>query len=188
MQSRDASFDEIIRVKTQLRDLILRHYFDREVFGWVWWLGVTLIVLLPIIWWMLAAKKRLMELCTLGLIVAVSATFLDVAGSEIALWDYSIGIPLPISILIPVDFVILPVVDMLIYQKCPAWGKYMLVCVVAAVLLSFGFEPFAIWVGQYKLIVWRLVYSFPIYIIINVFSKFTVEKLKGRQAASTGKI
>lgn len=188
MNGGDALLDEIISLKARLLDLSLRHYYARELFSWVWWLGIACIFAVAGIWWKAADKKRLLELGLFGLIVCVSALFLDVAGTEMVMWIYPIGVFLPLPILFPVDFVILPAIDSFVYQKYPAWGKYLIVCSVTAAFLSFGFEPFAIWIGQYKLIIWRLVYSFPIYVLIDVFSKFATQRILARQSKSTCRI
>lgn len=184
MKSGGALFDEIIRQKIRLKNLELQHFLTQEVFGWVWWLGIACVIVTAAIWWKTVDRRQLTELCLFGLIVSVLAVFLDVAGSEMVLWNYSISIFLPLPILFPVDFVILPAVNTIVYQKCPGWGRYMVICAITAALLSFGFEPFAIWIGQYKLITWRLLYSFPIYVTINVFTKFVVNGLKGKQITS----
>lgn len=187
MNGEDALLDEIINLKNRLLSLELRHFYTRELFGWVWWLGIACIIGVAVIWWKIIDKRRLTELFLFGLIVGVTSVSLDVIGSGMVLWVYPINIPVPIPILVPVDFFILPAVFSIIYQKCPAWGMYMLASAAAATLLSFGFEPFAMWIGQYKLMSWHLIYSFPVYIIIIVLAKFATERLTAGQAAAIGK-
>ena len=85
-----------------------------------------------------------------------------------------------VPLLFPVDFVILPVIQMYIYQTFPKWGKFILVSAIASAVQSFIFEPLAVLIGQYRLIQWEYIYSFPIYLMINLITKFAVELLKKR--------
>lgn len=184
MISNDLLFDQIIRIKIQLRALIIQHYLHYEQFGLVWWMGIACIIILPFIWWKMVDKKRLLELCLFGLIMSFGAAILDVIGSQMVLWQYHINILLPVSMLLPVNFVIVPAINIIVYQKCPQWGRYITVCMIIAAFLAFGLEPFAVWIGQYKLISWRYIYSFPIYLVINIIAKILTERLKKVQGMS----
>jgi hypothetical protein len=177
----DPLLEQIIQLKKLLRDLFLRHYLNYELLSWVWWVGIACIIIPFLIWWKVVDKKRLLEICLFGLIVNVSCCFLDVMGSELVLWEYPIHILPQIPLLFPVDFVIVPVIKMIVYQKCPRWGKYLIWSTVTAAFLAFVAEPLAIWIGEYKLITWKLIYSFPVYIGINAFAKLVTDGLKKRQ-------
>lgn len=183
MGNQDKLIDEILNLKTQLRGMILQHYLDREVFGWVWWLGIACIVIPFIIWLKVVDKKRLLEICVFGLIVNVFAAFLDVFGADMVLWEYPIRILPQSALLFPVDFIVLPVANMIIYQKFPAWGKYLLASALTAAGFSFILEPIAVWIGEYRLVAWSFFYSFPIYILIDILAKFMTEKLNATQNA-----
>lgn len=181
MRGPDPLIDEIIKLKQQLRGLFVQHWLTKEVFTWVWWVGIACLLVPFIIWWLAVDKKRLLEICVFGLMVNVSSIFLDVVGSEFVLWEYPVHILPQIPLLFPVDLVILPVVYMIIYQKFSKWWPYLIASAVAAALLAFGFEPLAVLIGQYKLIIWKYYYSFPIYIMIAAFSKIVVQSLKAAQ-------
>jgi hypothetical protein len=174
--------DEIIRLKEHLRSLFFEHFFEYELFSWVWWLSIAMVIVSLVVWWKLVDKKRLLEICVFGLIIDLFAAFLDVSGSEYVLWEYPVHLLPQVPLLFPVDFVILPVIQMYIYQKFPKWGKFILVSAIASALQSFVAEPLAVLIGQYKIIHWEYYYSFPIYLIINIMTKFILERLKKRQA------
>lgn len=181
MHGPDPLIDEIINAKQQLRGLFVQHWLTKEVFTWVWWVGIACLVIPFIVWWIAVDKKRLLEICVYGLMVNVSSIFLDVLGSEFVLWEYPVHILPQIPLLFPVDLVILPVIYMLVYQKCSRWWPFLIASAIAAALLAFGFEPLAVLIGQYKLIIWKYYYSFPIYIMIAIFSKLVVQGLKAAQ-------
>lgn len=170
--------EKIIELRIQLRDLYFEHHQQRELFTWVWWLSIALIIVPLVVWWKTVDKKRLLEICVFGLLVNICATFLDVVGTDYALWEYPVR-PLPkLALLLPVDYVIVPVVGMAIYQRCAKWWKFLLACTIASAVMSFLCEPFAAYIDMYKLITWRYVYSFPIYIAIYVVIRLITEKLK----------
>ena len=184
MNGQDPLLDEIMRRRIELRDMFFKHYIDHELFSPTWWLTVVLLIVPLVVWWKMADKRRLLELCVFGLLVNVASSFLDVAGSEYVLWDYPVHTLPQISLLIPVDYVIVPVVGMMIYQKFPKWKGFLLACTVAGFAMSFLCEPFAVFIGLYKLILWRYVYSFPIYILIYLAAKLMTGKLADAQAKS----
>ena len=176
--------DEIIKLKVQLRDSMVQHWLSREFLTWVWWLDIAMIIVCLVVWWKVVDKKRLLEISIFGLLINVSSVFLDVLGSEFALWEYPVHILPQVPLLFPVDFVILPIMKMTVYQKCPRWGMFLIVSTITAALASFVFEPLAVWIGQYKLITWKYYYSLPIYILIAVFGKLVVQKFLAVQKKS----
>lgn len=182
MNNVDKLMEEVINVKIRYRDLSFQRWLNYEVFSWQWWFGTATILSL-IVWWKLVDRKRILEISVFGLIVNVSATILDVTGSELVLWDYSIRVLPHIPMLFPVDFILLPIIDMLIYQYCRKWKQFLIANTIAAAALAFIVEPFAIMIGQYKLFSWRLVYSFPIYLAIAIFSRLVTQKLASRKTA-----
>lgn len=181
MRGPDPLIDEIIKLKQLLRDMFIEHWLNKEFLTWVWWVGIACVIIPMILWIIKVDKKRLLEICVYGLIVNVTCIFLDVTGSEFVWWEYPVHILPQVPLLFPVDFVILPVVYMLIYQRYSKWWPYLLASAIAAAILAFVFEPLAVLIGQYKLIIWKYVYSFPIYIGIAAFSKFVTQALKAKQ-------
>jgi hypothetical protein len=177
MHGPDPQIDEIINMKQQLRGLFIEHWLTKEVFTWVWWIGIATLVIPFIIWLIVVDKKRMLEICVFGLIVNVSSIFLDVVGSEFVLWEYPVHILPQLPLLFPVDLVILPVVYMIVYQKYSKWWPYLITSAIAAAVLAFCFEPLAVLAGQYKLIIWKYYFSFPIYIMVAAFSKLVVQGL-----------
>jgi hypothetical protein len=187
MTSHDVLIEEIIKQKTQLSDLYLQHYTRYEIFSWVWWLLVALMIIPFIAWWKQADKKRLPEICLFGMFIALCATLLDVIGSELALWEYEVRIFPEIPLIIPVNFIILPVTGMILYQNFSNWGRFVLAAAIASTAQSFVAEPLAVWIGQYRLIHWEYVYSLPIYLLIYISAKFLVERVKKIQASPGNK-
>ncbi|MCX7709524.1 MAG: hypothetical protein N2484_06705 [Clostridia bacterium] len=177
MNQQDILIQEIINIKMKYRQLSIEHWLNFELFTWVWWLGVASVIVPLILWWKMVDRKRILDICIFGLVVNIAATFLDVSGSEYVLWEYTIRVIPHIPLIFPVDYILLPVVGMLIYQYFPNWKRFLFANTVSAAVLAFIVEPFATMIHQYKLIHWKYIYSFPIYILIAIFAKLVTQKL-----------
>lgn len=182
MNNQDPILDEIIALKGEIHELFLKHYAEREMFSVTWWINIALLFIPLIIWWKLVDKKRLPEIMIYGFACNVIASFLDVFLSDYLLWEYPVRVIPQISLFVPVDYVIVPVIGMYLYQKVPKWGPFLLASTLVSALMSFIGEPLAVAINMYRLITWRYVYSFPIYIAIYAAVKFftqRVMKIKG---------
>lgn len=172
---------QIIQTKITHKDLSLEHWVKFEVFTWQWWLGVACVVVPLVIWLKVVDKRRILEISVFGLLVNVASIFLDVTGSEFVLWNYDIRILPSIPLLFPVDFILLPIIFMLIYQHYKAWKQFIIASMITASILAFIIEPMAVYIKQYTLFSWRFMYSFPIYIIIVIVSKMITNKMLSEQ-------
>jgi len=179
----DQLHEEIIKLKEQLNDMFVEHYFTKEIFSFTWWISIALIFIPLIVWWKVVNKKRLLEICVFGLLVNIVATFLDIGLSDHGMWEYPVRVLPQMALLLPVDYVIIPVIGMILYQKFPKWWKFLFASTVASAIMSFLCEPFAVYIGMYKLLTWRYIYSFPIYIAIYAAIKYFTEKMVAKTRA-----
>ena len=163
-----------LEAKKNYRDISMEHWLSAEVWQWQWWISLALAVIPLYIWWKLLDKKRIFEICVYGLLVNIFASYLDVVGSEFVWWDYPIRLIPNLPRLLPIDFTVIPVVYMLVYQYFPKWKSFIIVNFIVSAIFSFAMEPLMIWMNLYKLETWKLIYSFPIYILIAVICKATV--------------
>jgi hypothetical protein len=176
MNDQDQLLNEILELKLKLRDLSFQHYKQYEVFHWQWWINIALLVVPIVLWWLALDKKRILEICLFGLLVNMMATFLDVAGTNYGLWEYPFYILPHLPILIPVDYVIVPVIGMTIYQLFSSWKAFIIVGLIMGAVMAFICEPLAVYIHLYKLISWRYIYSFPIYSIIYIGARIVTKK------------
>jgi len=137
------------------------------------------VLIIPwIVWWILVDKKRLGEIVLFGLFIALTATLLDAIGNELTLWAYPHVLFPYVPRLCSVDFSLLPVMFMLIYQYFPKWKTFIGAITLVAAAGSFLAEPLFILMSIYEPHEWRVVYSFPVYIIIAIVFKWIVSKIK----------
>lgn len=177
MNAPDPLLDEIIVLMEKVHALYMQHYLDREIFSFTWWVGIAMIVLPLLYWWKVVDRKRLLEMMLYGCFVNSISTFLDVGLSNFMMWEYPVQIFPHLALFMPVDYVLVPVIGMILYQKFPKWGPYILFSAIASAAMSFLGEPFAVWLGMYKLIRWQYIYSFPIYTLVYIIIKFLVERI-----------
>jgi len=162
----------------------LNHWYFDDLGKWTWWLSLGLTVIPLIIWWKIADKTRLLEIIVLGLLANTTASFLDVVGSEAVLWGYPDRLFPNFPRILPIDFTVIPVTFMVIYQYFPDWKRYSLAIIAMSFIYSFVAEPLLVLIGLYELYAWKFVYSFPIYIIMGLFLRLVVELFIVKQKAS----
>lgn len=176
--------NQMIQVRIMYKQLSIEHWVKYEVFTWQWWIGVACVVIPLLFLWKLINRRRILEITAFGFMVNVLATFLDVMGSELLLWNYTLRLLPQTPLLFPVDFIIVPIIYMLIYQRYLAWKQFLFASTIVALALAFIVEPLAVYIKQYQLISWHYIYSFPIYILMVIFAKFFADKLLSMRGES----
>ncbi|GAB6158572.1 hypothetical protein JCM39194_17720 [Desulfotomaculum varum] len=160
-----------------------QHWLHHDLLTLQFWLLIILLIAPWIIWYKLIAKKRLCEILLFGMIVSIIATTLDEFGCQLNLWEYVYDIEPLFPRLIPVNFTVLPVSYMLLYQYFKSWRSFLAAGFVMSALFSFLAEPVLVWIGIYQMLHWKHTYSFPIYIIIAVLVKWLTELVLKIQTA-----
>lgn len=180
------SFQRILDVQNQAVQLQFLHWCKEEVFTFQFWLLIAMLTIPWIIWVKLVDKKRLNEIFIYGLLVVTVVTLLDELGCQLNLWEYLVDIEPYFPRLIPMNFSMLPVIYMLIYQYFPRWKSFLLFNFFAAVFFTFIGEPILSAAKIYVLIKWKSIYSFPIYIVIAIALKaLTGFIIKSNQRAAS---
>jgi len=167
---------DIIKTKLALAHTSLQHWLLYELFTWNWWVKITALIIAVIVWYKFANRKRINEIILYGLLVSLICLTLDIIGTYYVLWEYPIRL-LPLNFSEIHDFIILPIIFMLIYQRYTHWKSFIISNIIMSFLLSFIGENIAIWLNFYKEIAWKHIYSFPIYFIIAIVCKFITNKL-----------
>ncbi|WP_163528765.1 CBO0543 family protein [Halobacillus ihumii] len=155
------------------------HYWVEHVlFSFNWWFLLLILIIPWILWWILVDRSRLFEMITLGFFVATTAALLDSIGVIWGLWTYESKLIQMLPELLPIDYSLLPVCHMLIYQWFPRWRNFVLAHIILSAGGAFIAEPLFVWMNIYELHEWKHIYSFPIYIAIGVILKWFVSQLK----------
>jgi hypothetical protein len=174
------SFEELSQVDKKLSEIRAEHWINHDLFSLQWWFLIILLLVTLIAWWKIVDFKKLMEILLYGFLVLTLVHTLDDLGFELQLWSYDYQVFKIVPRLNAVD-VVVTITYMFIYQFFPKWKAFLLAKISMAVVFSFVAEPILSWMGIYKMQNWKYIYSFPIYIIIGVLLKWTMEKIKLKQ-------
>ena len=139
---------------------------------------VLAVIILWFVWWKILDKKRFNEIGLAGFITAVVNFIINSTGVEMALWAY------PGQIFGLVRTWSLFELSMLLFQYFKEWKKYLIAVTIFGAFGSFIAQPVLIYFGEFKLVNWNNMYSFPIYILIGVVVKFIASKIMDVQKNS----
>jgi hypothetical protein len=122
-----------------------------------------------------------LEILLFGLLVLILVSYLDAVLTELTLWHYEVTL-LPVwSRLVSMDFTVLPVTYMFLYQYFKSWKSFIMASVIMAGVFAFAGEPFLEWANIYTELTWKHIYSFPIYIVIALSLRWLAEKVISKQ-------
>lgn len=168
------SFEQIIDTQNLSIQLQNQHWLKYEVFTFQFWLLIAMLILPWFIWWKVVDRKRFYEILVFGLLVITVVTFLDEVGCQLNFWEYRFDIEPLFPRLIPINFTMLPIAYMLVYQYFANWKSYILANIIMAAIFAFIGEPIFIFLDIYELLNWKIIYSFPIYILLGVVLKLAL--------------
>ncbi|MBB5172280.1 CBO0543 family protein [Texcoconibacillus texcoconensis] len=170
------TWDDIVELSQQLKEANFDYWLNENVFTFNWWLLFVLSVSLFIIWIAILDKKRVVEVVTYGLMVALTAEVLDVFGVSFMLWGYPYKATPLVPPILTIHLGMMPYLYMMVYQKFTGWKSFNSVMLLLAIVFAFVLEPILIWLQIYEMYQWEHIYSFPFYFIIGVIFKWLVQK------------
>ncbi|MDF2569721.1 MAG: hypothetical protein K0R55_1325 [Sporomusa sp.] len=170
-------YNEILAVQRHLHELQYEHWLHYELFTHQWWALVGVLIIPWIIWWRLVDKTRTAIILAYGIYIMFVVTAMDAIGSALQLWIYPIKLLPIIPDTVGIDWGLLTVAHMLIYQYNPQWRSFIVAETIFAAFLAFLGEPFAEWLELYRVLYWYHSWSFPIYVMKAVIGKWLIESL-----------
>lgn len=175
-----AGFNRLMEVETEYHKVLETYWHQENFLTGRWWFLVALSVIPAVIWWILSDKRNLVEITAFGLFYGVAAILLDSIGSNAMVWTYPVRFsPYITPELYPYDIGVVIIPFMLVYQR---WGKsfglFFISTGLLSAIVSFGAEPFMEWLGIYKGITWKHIYSFPIYWLLGIISWWIIHWFK----------
>ncbi|MGP4106416.1 CBO0543 family protein [Virgibacillus sp. L01] len=166
----NVSLSQLIEDHREFNDTLKAYWHQKVYLTPRWWFLVMLSLLPAIIWWMLVNKKRIIEITAFGLFYGVAAIILDSIGSNALAWTYPyILSPYLRPQLYPYDVGVVIISYMFCYQLwSDNFKKFLIFSGLLAAFLAFAAEPIMVWLGLYKAIYWKHIYSFPIYWLLGI--------------------
>jgi hypothetical protein len=171
-------WNALTKMRINLRNEMIEYWKEVNLFSFQWWLTLCLVIIFVWTWWKLVDYNRIIEILLYGCLVSLFASFLDVVGVSMVLWGYpNMLIPL-VPPMIFIDFILLPIPFMFVYQYFESSKPFVIAIIVLSALFAFVIEPLLVWFKIYSIHNWRYIYSFPIYIIMSLSMKWIITKLK----------
>ncbi|MCM3567749.1 CBO0543 family protein [Neobacillus mesonae] len=177
MKAAYPSYDEIRSIEYKLAEMKNEYWLHHDVFTFQWWLLLTIFILPWILWWRYVDKNRLKDIVLFGSLLMLLVGLLDDIGVNAQLWSYPYQLVQAIPRLAAIDYGILIVAHMTVYQFYTKWKSFIIVNLVMAAIFTFIFEPLTVWLNIYKLDNWKYIYSLPIYVAKAVFVKWLVQRI-----------
>ncbi|WP_069202076.1 CBO0543 family protein [Cohnella panacarvi] len=186
MLREEVGIEELKRVHKELTELRHEFWLQHDLFSAQWWLLLAVLVISWYVWWRLVDKRKLMEIVLYGVMMSYLIFIWDQLGYELNLWLYSRKLFRVIPQAESLDWGILPILHMLVFQYFRSWRSYILVNIVMAAVMAFVYEPLSIGIGIYSMLNWEYVYSFPLYVAKAAIIKRLVEAVARKQGRSDG--
>jgi len=158
-------FQQLYEINNEQRQL----WIEYVVFSWQWWVGVGLVVIPWMIWFLLRKKDSSLRLLSAGFFIIFICSWLDSIGIQLGLWRYKYEVIPFTPAFIPWDISLMPVVTMFFLQVKPDINLYIK-GVIFGLFLAFVAEPVSILIDLYEPLNWKHIYSFPIYFSLYFFS------------------
>lgn len=176
----DSYYENIISYQSALRDHTHWYWLNYSAFKWTWWFLLFWTIFPLFIWWKFIDRKRFLEISFFGVLISICAGILDSAGVFNLLWTYPYSIVSFLPNFFPIDYVVLPVVFMLIYQKYSGWKGYIIVVTIVSSFLSLVLDPVIVWMNLYQPLAWQYIYSVPVFVFMSCFCKWLTMIITGQ--------
>lgn len=170
-------YEEIYYLQSAADEASREFWFNNVVFSYQWWLLVAVTIIPFIVWWKIVDRRRLFEITTYGLFVALLSGLLDAIGVETDAWDYKYDLIPLLDVFIVYDISVLPISYMVIYQYFPKWRQFIIAHIILAFVFAFVAEPLLIWLDIYQVMNWKHIYSLPGYFFLAIFLRWVMAQL-----------
>jgi hypothetical protein len=177
------SFNDIEKLDQILSKIRIEYWLHHILFTPQWWFLMVILIVPWFIFVKLIDKNRIIEVFLFGALASITIVTLDDFGVELQLWTYKYRISF-IQRMNPVDYTLLPISYMLIYQYCKTWKFFILALVCLSFAGAFIVEPLFVWFDIYQMLKWKSIYSIPFYILIPISIRWFVTLLKKKQISN----
>ncbi|NOV90728.1 hypothetical protein DE170_003960 [Clostridium acetobutylicum] len=163
----DKVFKEFNKVTLKLYNLWSNHM----IYTWRWWLQVLIAILPWILWVIIRKKESAGRLLYAGFFTMLIATYTDVLGTTLGLWEYPVKL-LPIfPPMAPWDSTVMPVTTMIFLQYKTEINPF-LKAFIYSFFGAYVLEPLAVILKLYKPFGWKHIYSFIVFFVIYIFTNY----------------
>ncbi|UTE72099.1 hypothetical protein M1I95_17825 [Rossellomorea marisflavi] len=169
--------NKLIQVQKQFAHFQKKFFFEETLYSYQWWITLAITVLLWVVWVLVVDKLRLKSIIIVGLITSLMATVMDDVGLSLAAWHYPYQIVYFTTRFNSVDFAVIPVTYMLLFQYFTRWKTFIIATASFSLFAAFIAEPLFVKLGMYIIMSWEYWYSAPIYFAMGILVKWIVDKM-----------
>ncbi|MEH7095621.1 CBO0543 family protein [Neobacillus vireti] len=152
-----------------LNSQLYSYWREELLFKTQWWISLGLFII-PwiIVGGYIVKRNATKDVISPILFCILFASFTDYIGVSYGFWLYKVKLA-PLTIDIPWDFTLLPTSVTFLLLIRPKMNP-MIKALILAFLTSFIAEPIFNYINHYEYLIWRYIYSFPIYYVIYLIS------------------
>lgn len=165
----NTKMDKAYNLVEKANDQMTRIYMDHVLFTWQWWSALFLCVVPWTLWIIYRKKASTWRLLTSGMFVIIISSWMDFMGASFDLWHYHYDVIPSIPSYEPWDFTLMPVTVMFLLQIRPSIHP-LIKAAFFGIIAAFAAEPFFTFIGLYHPEHWKMIYSFPIYVVIYLIA------------------
>lgn len=168
----------IVNLRKLLYNVKFNDWINNDIFTIRWWILLSALILPWFIWFLLVDKSRLKEMLFYLLSTSGIAILLDEIGASLTMWIYPVEVIPVLPRMITVNYSMVPIIFVLIYQHFPKWKSFIYANIILSFTFSFILEPILVWMNLYDLVTWKYIYSVPTYLFAAILLKLFIEKIK----------
>jgi hypothetical protein len=150
--SRIVQFDKAAKIQKESTDAIVNYWNDFALYSsFEYWILAGILVIPLIILFFKIDKSKIFQIGFFGYSIHVFFAYMDIYGINVGFWHYPIQL-IPSLPSLSIDSSLVPVTFMLVYQWTLNRNKnYYVYSIIAAAILSFGFNPILVQMGLLKM-------------------------------------
>jgi hypothetical protein len=168
----------IVNLKKLLYQARFSDWINNDIFTFKWWVLLSALFIPWLIWYLLIDKSRFKEMLLYTLATSGVSILLDEIGTSLTMWAYPVELIPILPRLITINYSMVPIIYVLIYQHFPKWKSFIFANIFLSLVFAFILEPVLVWMKLYHLITWKYIYSVPTYLFAAIILKLLIEKAK----------
>lgn len=170
--------EKVNKLEEEAYQLDWEGWFANELFTWNWWVLIAIFILPWVIWGKLANRSKMLECVLFGSLIMILTTLLDLIGMNLKFWRYPTQLLPIVPRAFAFDMAIVPVAFMLLHQYFTSWRSFSIGLLLMSTLYAFVGEPLSVKMELVQYLKWKYIYSFIYYILVGLFVRWFVLKLK----------
>lgn len=171
-------FEQIQKIKEQANKMETEYWLNQDLFSWQWWF-IVIINFLFIALLILFIDKQRIQLITIAFLTSVILIgIINELGVFYGWWSYPHQFITALKTMNAVDFLTVPVIITLFYQKFGKWKIYLIITTIIFLIISFVGIPIFVYFDFYRLHNWNYFYSFLSLIVVAILVKLITDFIK----------